>query len=82
MLVYTVSGNRFLRGMVRGLVATMLKLGRDVITKEEFENIINAPQYTINDPIYTSNYEIPYDYGSIMHYSPCKYKIFCLYRMF
>ena len=34
-LVYHVKGNRFLRGMVRALTATMLKVGRDC-TKASF----------------------------------------------
>ncbi len=42
MLIYTVSANRFLRGMVRGLVASMLKLGRKVITEDQFTNIFAA----------------------------------------
>lgn len=36
-LVYRIEGNRFLRGMVRMLTATLLKMGRGKITKEEFE---------------------------------------------
>jgi tRNA pseudouridine38-40 synthase len=41
-LIYQVKANRFLRGMVRGLVGTMLKLGRGQITIEEFKQIIEA----------------------------------------
>ncbi|UEG51267.1 tRNA pseudouridine(38-40) synthase TruA [Ferruginibacter lapsinanis] len=40
MLIYTVSGNRFLRGMVRGLVGTMLKVGTQKITLDDFKQII------------------------------------------
>lgn len=39
-LIYTVESNRFLRGMVRGLVGTMLLVGRKKITLTDFENII------------------------------------------
>lgn len=42
MLVYNVKANRFLRGMVRGLVATMVKLGRGAITIDQFRQIIEA----------------------------------------
>jgi len=41
-LIYAVTGNRFLRGMVRGLVATMLLAGRGKISFNEFEEIIKA----------------------------------------
>jgi tRNA pseudouridine38-40 synthase len=44
---YNVTANRFLRGMVRALVATMLKVGRKKITINEFENII-ASKNSIN----------------------------------
>lgn len=40
--IYTVRANRFLRGMVRGLVATMLQVGRGKISIAEFINIIEA----------------------------------------
>jgi tRNA pseudouridine38-40 synthase len=40
--VYSVQANRFLRGMVRGLVGTMLKVGRGKKTVAEFEAIIQA----------------------------------------
>lgn len=40
LLVYTVQANRFLRGMVRALVATMLLVGRNKLSLTEFEEII------------------------------------------
>ena len=36
LLLYRVSGNRFLRGMVRGLTGTMLQVGRGKITLSDF----------------------------------------------
>ena len=42
LLVYRVSGNRFLRGMVRGLVGTMLQVGRRKITIDDFRKIIES----------------------------------------
>ena len=41
-LVYKVKSNRFLRGMVRGLVATQLQVGRGKITIDQFRQIIEA----------------------------------------
>ncbi|MES2006139.1 MAG: tRNA pseudouridine(38-40) synthase TruA [Bacteroidota bacterium] len=48
-LVYRVRGNRFLRGMVRGLVGTMLKAGRQQIALERFRSIIEAKDCTLAD---------------------------------
>lgn len=45
-LVYHVKGNRFLRGMVRALTATMLKVGRGIIDVNDFANIIEAKDCT------------------------------------
>jgi tRNA pseudouridine38-40 synthase len=39
-MVYEVIANRFLRGMVRGLVGTMLKVGTGKISPDEFRAII------------------------------------------
>lgn len=46
LLIYEVRSNRFLRGMVRALTATMLKAGRGKITIEEFKNIIEVKDCT------------------------------------
>lgn len=45
-LVYNVKANRFLRGMVRALTATMLKVGRGKISLDEFRKIIEAKDCT------------------------------------
>jgi tRNA pseudouridine38-40 synthase len=45
-LVYHVKGNRFLRGMVRALTATMLKVGRGKLSLDEFHEIIRAKDCT------------------------------------
>jgi len=45
-LVYNVKGNRFLRGMVRALTATMLKVGRGKLSLAEFRAIIEAKDCT------------------------------------
>lgn len=42
VLVYRVKANRFLRGMVRGLVGTMLKAGRGQISLEGLRAVIEA----------------------------------------
>jgi tRNA pseudouridine38-40 synthase len=38
-LIYNIEGNRFLRGMVRQLTATLLKLGREKISFDEFVSL-------------------------------------------
>jgi tRNA pseudouridine38-40 synthase len=45
-LVYRVKADRFLRGMVRALTATMLKLGRGKLGLDEFRGIIEAKDCT------------------------------------
>jgi tRNA pseudouridine38-40 synthase len=45
-LVYQVRANRFLRGMVRALTATMLKIGREKLTIAGFRQIIEARDCT------------------------------------
>jgi tRNA pseudouridine38-40 synthase len=44
LFVYSVKANRFLRGMVRGLVGTMLLAGRKKISLSGFEEILNSSQ--------------------------------------
>ncbi len=46
LLVFDVEANRFLRGMVRGLVGTMLLAGRNKITLQDFKEIIEAKDCT------------------------------------
>lgn len=46
ILIYNVKSNRFLRGMVRALTATMLRVGRGKITVEQFRDIIEARDCT------------------------------------
>lgn len=48
-LVYNVKANRFLRGMVKGLVGTMLRVGREIISLEEFEKIFESRDCTKAD---------------------------------
>ncbi len=42
--IYTIEANRFLRGMVRQITATLLKLGRNVYSISEFKNLFNNNQ--------------------------------------
>ena len=42
LLVYEVSSNRFLRGMIRGLVATMLRVARGSISINDFRKVIES----------------------------------------
>ena len=48
-LVYVVKANRFLRGMVKGLVGTMLLVGKKKISLEKFSAIIQAKDCTKAD---------------------------------
>lgn len=41
-LVYCIKANRFLRGMVKALVATMMLAGREKISMDEFRKIIES----------------------------------------
>jgi tRNA pseudouridine38-40 synthase len=47
--VYRVKANRFLRGMVRGLVGTMMQVGRGKITLQQFREIVEAKDCTRAD---------------------------------
>ena len=47
--VYNVEANRFLRGMVRGLVGTMLKVGTGKISMTDFQAIIEGKDCTKAD---------------------------------
>lgn len=52
-MVYQVKSNRFLRGMVRALTATMLKLGRGKMGLNAFKNIVEAKDCTL------ANFAVP-----------------------
>jgi tRNA pseudouridine38-40 synthase len=41
-LFYNIEGNRFLRGMVRLLTATLLKIGRHKISFEDLEKLLKG----------------------------------------
>lgn len=44
LLIYNVAGNRFLRGMVRLLTATMMKVGRGRISMKDFEALFQSEE--------------------------------------
>lgn len=44
LLVFTITANRFLRNMVRAIVGTLMKLGRNKMTIEEFREVIEKGQ--------------------------------------
>lgn len=48
-IVYNVTANRFLRGMVRGLVGTMLRVGRGKLSMEQFKEAIESLDCTNAD---------------------------------
>jgi len=49
LLSYHVTSNRFLRGMVRGMVGTMLQVGRNKISLQQFCRIIESKDCTKAD---------------------------------
>ena len=49
LTIYNVAANRFLRGMVRGLVGTMLKVGTGKISISDFRTIIESKDCTKAD---------------------------------
>jgi tRNA pseudouridine38-40 synthase len=49
VLMYRVEANRFLRGMVRGLVGTMLRVGTGKLSVEDFGRLIEAGDQTKAD---------------------------------
>jgi tRNA pseudouridine38-40 synthase len=49
VISYNVTSNRFLRGMVRGMVGTMLQAGRNKISVQQFINIIQSKDCTKAD---------------------------------
>ncbi|MEO6232129.1 MAG: tRNA pseudouridine(38-40) synthase TruA [Ferruginibacter sp.] len=49
LVIYNVQANRFLRGMVRGLVGTMLKVGTGKISVDHFVRIIEAKDCSLAD---------------------------------
>jgi tRNA pseudouridine38-40 synthase len=48
-LVYRVKANRFLRGMVRGLVGTMVQVGRGKLSVEEFAGLLRQKDNRLAD---------------------------------
>ncbi len=72
MLIYNVQGNRFLRGMVRALVSTMLRTARGIITVESFkELLLSDQQATANfsapaHGLFLTQVEYPHDYLEVI----------------
>ena len=47
MLVYEISGNRFLHHMVRYLVATMIQVSRGLYSKDKFSSLLHEPRKNV-----------------------------------
>lgn len=66
LLKYTVEGNRFLRGMVRGLVGTMINFARQKRSVEEFIDVLRVKDNTKADftapahGLFLENIRFPY----------------------
>ena len=66
LLKYTVEGNRFLRGMVRGLVGTMINFARQKRSVEEFIDVLSVKDNTKADftapahGLFLENIRFPY----------------------
>ncbi|HYJ36973.1 MAG TPA: tRNA pseudouridine(38-40) synthase TruA [Chitinophagaceae bacterium] len=71
MFIYHVRSNRFLRGMVRALVGTMLQVGRKKISIDKFHEIINARDCSLADfsapaqGLFLITVEFPEDFFSV-----------------
>lgn len=68
-MIFHISANRFLRGMVRAIVGTLLSVGKNQINIKDFENILisenrqNAGKTIEPDGLYLS--EVLYDWNKI-----------------
>jgi tRNA pseudouridine38-40 synthase len=43
-LIFYITANRFLRGMVRGLVGTMIRMGRGNLSIDDFKELLNSKE--------------------------------------
>lgn len=72
LIQFNIDSNRFLRGMIRGLVGTMLQVGRGQINLDRFEEIIrlkNEQNVDFSTPahgLYLSNIEYPDYFQNIL----------------
>jgi tRNA pseudouridine38-40 synthase len=66
IIIYTIEGNRFLRGMVRLLTASILQVGRKKITMDEFKNFfVEEKKCGLSIPahgLYLTHVNFPSDY--------------------
>ena len=66
MLYFSISANRFLRGMVRAIVGTMIDVGQNKISVDEFKNILtsgnrnNAGPTVAADGLFLEEIKYPY----------------------
>jgi tRNA pseudouridine38-40 synthase len=67
-LIYIIKGNRFLRGMVRLLTATLLKVGRGKLTIQQLENFFSTDRRAMYSlpahGLFLQKVEYPVDYFS------------------
>lgn len=69
-MFYQIEGNRFLRGMVRLLTATILKVGREKLSFADFKNFFNGRQKAVSsvpaDGLFLKSVTYPKNYFALL----------------
>ncbi len=50
-IIFSIKANRFLRGMVRAIVGTLLMVGKGKLSVDQFQNIIQSRQRNLSGPL-------------------------------
>lgn len=82
MLIFKIKADRFLRNMVRSIVGTMLEIGRNKVTIEQFRNIIesrkraNAGASVLPNGLFLTDIQYPSEMNDLFQYARKKSKFF------